>query len=60
MTKFVEDALKLPKEAHAALAGKLIESLDGAPADERVEAAWSAEITRRLQDIDSGKVKTVP
>jgi len=29
------------------------------PSDE-VEAAWSAEIARRIADIDSGRVKTVP
>ena len=59
VVKLVEDALKLPAEARAALAGKLIESLD-AQADEAAEAAWKAEITRRLQHIDSGQVKTVP
>jgi hypothetical protein len=29
------------------------------PADE-VEAAWSNEIARRIADIDSGRVKTIP
>jgi putative addiction module component (TIGR02574 family) len=29
------------------------------PADE-VEAAWSDEIARRIADIDSGRVKTIP
>jgi putative addiction module component (TIGR02574 family) len=29
------------------------------PADE-VEAAWSEEIARRIADIDSGRVKTIP
>jgi putative addiction module component (TIGR02574 family) len=25
-----------------------------------VEAAWSEEIARRIEDLDSGKAKTVP
>ena len=29
------------------------------PADE-VEAAWNDEIARRIADIDSGRVKTIP
>jgi putative addiction module component (TIGR02574 family) len=29
------------------------------PADE-VEAAWGEEIARRIADIDSGRVKTIP
>jgi hypothetical protein len=29
------------------------------PADE-VEASWSNEIARRISDIDSGRVKTIP
>jgi putative addiction module component (TIGR02574 family) len=27
---------------------------------EEVEAAWSAEIARRIADIDCGRVKTIP
>ena len=29
------------------------------PADE-VEAAWKEEIARRIADIDSGRMKTIP
>jgi putative addiction module component (TIGR02574 family) len=29
------------------------------PADE-IESAWSDEIARRIADIDSGRVKTIP
>ena len=28
--------------------------------DEEVEAAWDEEIERRVQQIDSGEVKTIP
>ena len=57
--KILEEALKLPIEARAALAGSLIESLDEA-VDENVEAAWADEIARRVEDLDSGRAKTIP
>ena len=57
--KILEHALRLPAEARAALAGCLLESLDE-PVDEDAEAAWSKEIARRIDDLDKGKVKTVP
>jgi len=57
--KVFQEALRLPAEARAALAGHLLESLDGA-VDEDAEAAWSKEIARRIDDLDKGKVKTVP
>ena len=55
-TEVFQEAMKLPPEARAALAGSLLESLDDT-VDESSEAAWEAEILRRLQDIDEGKVK---
>jgi len=58
-SKVLEEALKLPIEARAAIAGSLIESLDE-EVDENVEQAWAEEITRRVQDLDSGKAKTIP
>jgi len=57
--RLLEEALKLPEEARAALAGTLIESLDET-ADPDAEAAWEQEIARRIQQIDSGAVKLVP
>ena len=59
ISKILESALKLPPEARAAIAGSLIESLDE-KVDEDVEAAWADEIARRVQDLDSGKAKTIP
>ncbi|MCC7386496.1 MAG: addiction module protein [Deltaproteobacteria bacterium] len=52
-------ALKLPAEARAALAGELLSSLEEA-VDEDVEAAWAVEIHRRIAEVESGAVKTVP
>ena len=57
--KLLEDALKLPPEARAAVAGSLIQSLD-AEVDPDAEAAWAVEIERRLEEIDSGAVKLIP
>ncbi len=56
--KLLEEALKLPDQARAALAGSLLESFDKT-VDPDAEYAWSEEIRRRLREIDSGKVKTV-
>ena len=64
MTSEVSDILKkvlaLPPEPRAAIAGSLLESLNDAPADEGVEAVWSEEIKRRIEEIDSGKVQMIP
>ena len=49
----------LPDGDRAALAGLLIESLESEHESD-VESAWSSEIERRVQELDSGKVKTVP
>jgi putative addiction module component (TIGR02574 family) len=50
-------ALKLPTDARAALAGSLLDSLDDT-VDEDAESSWEAEISRRLDEVRSGK--TVP
>ncbi len=56
----LKKALALPSEARAAIAGSLLESLDETPADEGVEAAWSEEIKRRIEEVDSGRVQLIP
>ena len=52
-------ALRLPPEERADVAKSLIASLDD-PADEDVEAAWLAEVERRLRDVDHGTAKFEP
>ena len=52
-------AADLPEEDRATLAGLLIESLD-TEIDEGVEQAWQAEVQRRLSELETGSVKTVP
>ncbi len=57
--RLLEEALKLPLEARAALAGSLLESLDG-PADPEVEAAWEVELAARMKQLDEGAVTPIP
>jgi len=57
--RILQEALRLPPEARAALAGSLIDSLEEA-IDDTAEAEWAAEIAKRLRELDSSKVKTVP
>lgn len=57
--KLLKQALTLPAEDRAALAGSLIDSLDS-EVDESADEAWSNEISRRIEDLDSGRAKTVP
>ncbi len=53
-------ALVLSDEDRAALAARLLESLDRAEPDEGVEEAWAAEIERRMDDYRAGRAKTIP
>ena len=55
----LRETLELPPEARASLAGSLLDSLDD-EVDDGVEAAWEAEIARRIREIDEGTVKWVP
>src|SRR5258708_32244441 len=59
VSELLQKALSLSEGERAELAGSLIESLD-ATVDEAAEAAWNQEIARRIEDLDSGKAKTVP
>ena len=63
MTKPTEsilaEALRLSPEARAQIAAELLASLDG-PADPDAEAAWQAEIERRVADLDAGKTHLEP
>ena len=54
-----ERAMSLNDEERAELVGLLLESLEMA-GDDGVEAAWLEEIERRVSELDSGAVKSVP
>ena len=51
-------ALDLNENDRATLAGVLIESLDEKPIEE-LESVWRAEITRRIQELDSEEVEAI-
>jgi putative addiction module component (TIGR02574 family) len=57
--EILKDALALPAEARAALAGSLLDSLD-TEVDEDAEGAWAIELNRRLAELDSGAAKAIP
>jgi putative addiction module component (TIGR02574 family) len=59
VTELFERASILSEQERATLAGLLIESLES-EVDPDVEEAWRVEIERRLAELDSGAVETVP
>ena len=63
MSKTTDDilnhAMQLSTTERAELASALLASLDGEPED-AVEAAWAAEIQRRVERVRSGEAKGRP
>jgi putative addiction module component (TIGR02574 family) len=59
VTELFKKASILSEKERATLAGLLIESLES-EVDPDVEEAWRVEIERRLAELDSGAVETVP
>jgi putative addiction module component (TIGR02574 family) len=57
--ELLRKAMALPLEARAELACFLTDSLDET-VDEGAEMAWQQEVVRRMDEIRSGKVKTIP
>lgn len=53
-----EAAMKLPGEERVKLAERLYRGVD--TVDPEWEEAWSAEIARRVADIESGKATLIP
>jgi len=58
-SELLKQALTLPDKERAELASSLIDSLDPI-VDPDAELAWQQEIARRLEDVESGRVKTIP
>lgn len=56
--KLLDEALQLPPGEREALAGQLFDSLETDDAD--AEAAWQAEIQRRLTELNKGTVEPIP
>ena len=59
VNELFREAKALSEGERAELAGLLLDSLEGAP-DDDVEAAWAEEIERRVRQLDSGEVTTIP
>jgi putative addiction module component (TIGR02574 family) len=57
--RLFEEAMRLDPEERVALTGLLIESLEPV-SEEGVEESWLAEIERRMAELDSGSVQTIP
>jgi putative addiction module component (TIGR02574 family) len=53
-----KEVLQLPPRSRVRLAERIIESIDDY-ADGQLEAAWTAEIARRVKEIESGTEKGI-
>ena len=53
------EAMNLPPDARGALAAKLIDSLDSEE-DSGAAQDWEQEISRRIAELESGEVETIP
>jgi putative addiction module component (TIGR02574 family) len=53
-----KEALRLSAEDRAALAQRLLLSLDDMPAEE-IEEAWLSEANRRARQLDRGEVQPI-
>lgn len=56
------EVLELSLRDRARLAHELLVSLEEPPAEDlaAVERAWAKEVTRRLDELQAGKVKPIP
>ena len=57
--ELTNEALRLPATSRAALADKLVESLEAEEIDE-IQKVWAGEGIRRRDEIRSGQVKAIP
>jgi putative addiction module component (TIGR02574 family) len=57
--EILQKAMSLPAQARLALADELLDSVEG-PEDPEWAKAWAAEIGRRVQEVESGQVQTIP
>lgn len=59
VTTLLREALRLPAQDRAAIAEALLASLDE-DVDDDAEAAWRSEVERRIAELDSGSVSSIP
>lgn len=58
--RLFDEALRLPAEGRAALAGQLIASLDASDLEPDREAAWAEEVATRMAAYEKGEVAALP
>ena len=58
LEQIVEEARNWPPEKVGELVGRLTEDLHAS--DLETQAAWKAEVDRRVQEIQSGKIQGIP
>ena len=58
--ELLEKELTLSTEERGVLINRLIASLDQEVREEGAEAAWDEEVKRLVDDVRSGRVKTIP
>ena len=56
--ELISEAISLPVDIRALIVNKLLESLN--PTKKEIDELWAAEAERRVEDIRTGKVKTIP
>ena len=58
LEEIIEETRRWPPEKVGELVSRLTEDLHGT--DPQTEAAWKAEIDRRIEEIQTGKVRGIP
>ncbi len=56
--ELISEAMSLPVEGRTLLVNKLLESLN--PPDKEIDELWAKVAEKRVADIETGKVKTIP
>ena len=57
--ELLRQALRLDPKARAELASLLLDSVPAEPKDD-VDSAWEIEVARRVRELESGSVATIP
>ncbi|MDD5772975.1 MAG: addiction module protein [bacterium] len=55
--ELIEEAILLPVELRAQIIDKLLQSLN--PSQKEIDKLWAKEAEKRVEEIRSGKVKTI-
>ena len=56
--ELIAEAVSLPVEIRTQLVDKLLQSLN--PARKEIDETWAEEAEKRVEEIRTGKVKTIP